>query len=170
MLNDEEVTGRDIRRLNKRNKGRKTYWTYTGRTGDLPMVKLNAEMKEAFGKLKLFPVATASRGGVPNVVPIVHVMLMSDDTIWIADNFMQKSLANVKENPHIAIYVYDPDGKKCFQVKGTVEVKTSGPDFEKMRATVRAKKAELPAKSLLIMKVTEVFQCYYGANAGSKLL
>ncbi len=134
------------------------------------MVKLNAEMKEAFGKVKLFPVATASKSGIPNVVPIVHVMLISDDTIWIGDNFMQKSLANAKENPHVAIYVYDPEGKKCFQVKGTVEVKTGGPDFEKMREIVRAKKAELPAKSLLIMRVTEVFQCYYGATAGNKLL
>jgi len=134
------------------------------------MVKMTAEMKEAFGKVKLFPVATASKSGVPNVVPIVHVMLVSDDTIWIGDNFMQKSLANAKENPHIAIFVYDPEGKKCFQVKGKVEVKTSGPDFEKMREIVRAKKAELPAKSLLIMKVTEVFQCYYGATAGNKLL
>ncbi|NTV00058.1 MAG: pyridoxamine 5-phosphate oxidase [Methanoregulaceae archaeon] len=134
------------------------------------MVNLTAEMKEAFGKVKLFPVATASKGGVPNVVPIAYVTLINDDTIWIGDNFMNKSLANLKENPHIAIYVYDPDGKKCFQVKGKVEVKTSGPDFEKMRGIIRAKKAELPAKSLLIMKITEVFQCYYGANAGSKLL
>jgi predicted pyridoxine 5'-phosphate oxidase superfamily flavin-nucleotide-binding protein len=134
------------------------------------MVNLTAEMKEAFGKVKLFPVATASKGGVPNVVPIAYVMLINDDTIWIGDNFMNKSLANLKENPHIAIYVYDPDGKKCFQVKGKVEVKTSGPDFEKMRGIIRAKKAELPAKSLLIMKITEVFQCYYGANAGGKLL
>jgi predicted pyridoxine 5'-phosphate oxidase superfamily flavin-nucleotide-binding protein len=134
------------------------------------MVKLNEEMKEAFSKVKLFPVATASKSGVPNVVPIVHVMLMSDDTIWIGDNFMKKSLANAKENPHIALYIHDPESKKCFQIKGRVEVKARGPDFEKMREIVRAKKPELPAKSLLIMKITEVFQCYYGATAGNKLL
>jgi predicted pyridoxine 5'-phosphate oxidase superfamily flavin-nucleotide-binding protein len=134
------------------------------------MVKLNAEMKEAFGKVKLFPVATASKNGVPNVAPIAYVMLMSDDTVWLGDNFMQKTLANVKENPHLAIYVYDADSKKCFQVKGTVEVKTSGPDYEKMREMVKAKKPELPAKSLLVMKVTEVFQCAPGPTAGSKLL
>jgi predicted pyridoxine 5'-phosphate oxidase superfamily flavin-nucleotide-binding protein len=134
------------------------------------MVKLNADMKEAFGKVKLFPVATASKSGVPNVAPIAYVMLMSDDTIWLGDNFMHKTLANVKENPHIAIYVYDPDSKKCFQVKGKVEVKTSGPDYEKMKEIVKAKKPELPAKSLLVMKVTEVFQCAPGPTAGNKLL
>jgi predicted pyridoxine 5'-phosphate oxidase superfamily flavin-nucleotide-binding protein len=134
------------------------------------MVKLNAEMKEAFSKVKLFPVATASKSGVPNVAPIAYVMLMGDDTIWLGDNFMQKTLANVRENPHIAIYVYDPESKKCFQVKGKVEVKTSGPDYEKMKEMVKAKKPELPAKSLLEMKVTEVFQCAPGPTAGNKLL
>jgi predicted pyridoxine 5'-phosphate oxidase superfamily flavin-nucleotide-binding protein len=134
------------------------------------MVKLTDEIKETFGKVKLFPVATASKSGIPNVAPIAYVMLMSDDTIWLGDNFMHKTLANVKENPHIAIYIYDPESKKCFQVKGRVEVKNKGPDYEKMKEMVKAKKPELPAKSLLVMKVTEAFQCAPGATAGNKLL
>ncbi|MDD1712248.1 MAG: pyridoxamine 5'-phosphate oxidase family protein [Methanoregulaceae archaeon] len=134
------------------------------------MVMLNAEMKETFAKIKLFPVATASRGGTPNVAPIAFVQLISDDTIWLADNFMQKTLANVKENPRIAIYLYDADSKKCFQVKGNVTVHTSGADFEKMKKMVHDKKPDLPAKSLLILKVTEVFQCAPGPNAGKKII
>jgi uncharacterized protein len=134
------------------------------------MVKLNAEMKETFGKLKLFPVATASKSGVPNVVPIAFVMLVSDDTIWIADNYMHKTLANVKENPAVAIYIYDPDTKKCFQIKGTVEVKTSGLDYEKMKGMVKGKKPDAPAKSLLVVTVTEVFLCTPTAEAGKKLM
>jgi predicted pyridoxine 5'-phosphate oxidase superfamily flavin-nucleotide-binding protein len=70
----------------------------------------------------------------------------------------------------MAIYLYDPDSKKCFQVKGSVTVHTSGADFEKMKKMVHDKKPELPAKSLLIMKVTEVFQCAPGPNAGKKIL
>jgi hypothetical protein len=134
------------------------------------MVKLNAEMKETFGKIKLFPVATASKSGIPNVVPIAFVSLVSDDTIWIADNYMHKTLANIKENPVVAIYIYDPDTKKCFQLKGNVELKTSGPDFEKMRGMVRGRKPDAPAKTLLVMTVTEVFLCTPTAEAGKKLL
>ena len=69
------------------------------------MVKLNEEMKTAFSKVKTFPVATASKEGVPNVVPIGFCLLVDDETIWIADNFMVKSLANLEENPNVAIYV-----------------------------------------------------------------
>ncbi|MDD1718988.1 MAG: pyridoxamine 5'-phosphate oxidase family protein [Methanoregulaceae archaeon] len=134
------------------------------------MVMLNAEIKEAFSKVKLFPVATASKAGVPNVALIAFVMMTADDTFWLADNFMNKTLANVKENPNIAFSVYDPDSKKCFQIKGTVKVTTSGPDFEKMRGMVHAKKPDLPAKSLLVMKVTEVFSCSPGPTAGKKVL
>ncbi|HQK55354.1 MAG TPA: pyridoxamine 5'-phosphate oxidase family protein [Methanolinea sp.] len=134
------------------------------------MVNLTPEMKETFSKIKLFPVATASKKGVPNVAPIAFVRLAADDTIWLADNFMKKTLANVKENPQMAIYIWDPDGKKCFQIKGAVEVKTSGPDFEKMRKMVHEKKPDLPAKSLMVMKVTEAFECNPGPNAGKKLI
>ena len=134
------------------------------------MVALTAEMKELFSKVKLFPVATASRKGVPNVAPIAFVILTGDDTIWMADNFMNKTLANVKENPHAAIYIYDSDMKKCCQIKGSVEVRTSGSDYEKMKKMVHDKKPGLPAKSLLIMKVTEIFECMPGPAAGKKIV
>ena len=97
------------------------------------MVSLNADMKELFGRTKLFPVATASKAGVPNVAPISSVKLVSDDTIWIADTIMNKTCANLKENPLVALYMWDPDSRKCFQIKGEVELKTSGPDYEKMK-------------------------------------
>ena len=129
---------------------------------------LNAEMKETFSKVKLFPVATASKVGVPNVAPIAFVQLKGDDTIWLADNFMNKALANMKENPKCAIYVYDAESNKCYQIKGQVEIKTSGPDYESMKQMCHAKKPDLPAKSLIVMKVTEVFDCMPGPNAGKK--
>jgi len=134
------------------------------------MVALTGEMKELFTKVKLFPVATASKKGIPNVAPIAFVLLIRDDTIWLADNFMQKTLANVRENPHIAVYLYDSESKKCFQVKGSVDIKTSGEDYEKMKKMVQEKKPGLPAKSLLIMKINEVFECMPGPSAGKKVL
>jgi predicted pyridoxine 5'-phosphate oxidase superfamily flavin-nucleotide-binding protein len=134
------------------------------------MVKLNDEMKAVFSKVKLFPIATASKDGVPNVVPIAFVQLVGDDTLWIGDNYMVKSLANVRENPHLAVYVYDPEVKRCFQIKGNVQVLTSGADFEKMKGIIKAKNEKYPAKALLIVKITEVFECTPGATAGKKML
>ena len=134
------------------------------------MVALTEEMKAAFQAMKIFPVATASKDGWPNVVPIGFVELVDDETIWIADNFMKKTLANILENPKISIYVWGAETKGCFQVKGDVIVKTSGPEFEKMQFTVRSKMSKAPAKSLLIMKIREIYECAPGPKAGEKIL
>ncbi|WP_455565218.1 pyridoxamine 5'-phosphate oxidase family protein [Methanosarcina barkeri] len=95
------------------------------------MVKLDEKMKTAFSKVKIFPVATASKDGIPNVVPIGFCQLVDDETIWISDNFMSKSLANLKENPNVAVYVWGPDTGGCFQIKGKAEIISSGDKFEK---------------------------------------
>jgi len=134
------------------------------------MVKLTQEIKDAMATMKSFPVATASKDGWPNVVPIGFVELVDDETIWIADNFMKKSYANVLENPKVSINVWGPETKGCYQIKGTVEYVTSGPDFEKMQFTVRSKMAAAPAKGLIVMKITGVFECMPGTDAGKKLL
>jgi uncharacterized protein len=134
------------------------------------MAKLSAEMKEAFGKMKIFPVATASKDGTPNVVPIGVVELVSDDTIWITDNFMHKSLENLKTNPKIALYIWGPEIKGCFQIKGQATVRTSGADFDAMKEKINQKNPAMPARSLIIVKITEVFECQPGLKAGSKIL
>ncbi|WP_269851954.1 pyridoxamine 5'-phosphate oxidase family protein [Methanosarcina horonobensis] len=134
------------------------------------MVKLEEKNENCFFEVKIFPVATASKDGIPNVVPIGFCQLVDDETIWIADNFMVKSLKNLKENPYVAIYVWGPDTGGCFQIKGKADVISTGEKFEKMKAIVHAAKPGLPAKTLIEVKITEVFQCAPGPGAGQKLL
>jgi predicted pyridoxine 5'-phosphate oxidase superfamily flavin-nucleotide-binding protein len=139
------------------------------RKGEKTMVTLTAEMKEVFAKNKPYAIATASKNGIPNVAPMSTVQIVADDTIWIGDNYMVKTLTNVRENPYMALYIWDPEKKRCFQIKGTVMVKTSGPDYEKIKAQIKAKGPHYPAKGLLILKITDVFDCTPGPNAGKKV-
>jgi uncharacterized protein len=134
------------------------------------MVKLTAEMKEAFSKMKIFPVATASKDGTPNVIPLGIVRLVDDETIWITDNFMNKSISNLRVNPKIAIYIWGPEIKGCFQIKGVAAIKNSGVEYEEMKARMNKERPELPARSLVIVKITEVFECKPGPAAGSKII
>ncbi len=134
------------------------------------MVKLTEEMKTAFSKVKIFPVATASKEGIPNVVPMGFCRLEDEETIWIGDNFMVKTLANLEENPNVAIYVWGPETGGCFQIKGKAQIFSSGEKFEKMKEIVHTAKPGLPAKNLIEVKITEIFQCAPGPNAGNKLL
>jgi len=134
------------------------------------LVKLTNEIKEAFSTVQLFPIATASKAGEPNVTPHGMVLLIDDETIWIGDIFMRTTINNLKENPKVSIYLHGPKTKGCYQIKGDVTVKSSGPEFDKLNEMVKSKMPSAHAKHLLVVKITGVYQCTPGPNAGDKIL
>jgi predicted pyridoxine 5'-phosphate oxidase superfamily flavin-nucleotide-binding protein len=94
------------------------------------------------------------------------------ETIWIADNYFNKTRKNLDENPRGAIYVWGPEIKGCYQIKGDIEIKTEGEDYEKMYKMVKSRGDRFPAKALAVMKITEVYECKPGTETepGKKLL
>jgi predicted pyridoxine 5'-phosphate oxidase superfamily flavin-nucleotide-binding protein len=133
------------------------------------MVVLSPEIKALFEAVSTFPLATASKDGIPNVAPMGAVHLQ-DNKIWIMNNFMNKTAANLAENPYAAIYVYDPASKMCVQLKGPVTAHSSGSEYDALKAILDAKKPGLPAKELMILDVKDVYQCMPGPHAGEKIL
>ena len=123
------------------------------------MAVLTDEMQDIITNSELFSLATASSTGVPNVVPVKFLRVVDETTIWITDNYFEKTLSNLQENPQVAFYIWSSDIKKSFQIQGTVEILQSGSDYENMKAMVREKKSTLPAKSLVVMNITDIFDC-----------
>jgi predicted pyridoxine 5'-phosphate oxidase superfamily flavin-nucleotide-binding protein len=76
----------------------------------------------------------------------------------------------LEENPRGAIYIWGPEVKSCYRIKGNLEVKTDGEDYEKMYKAVKSMGDRFPAKALAIMKITEVYECKSGAEARKQLL
>ncbi|MBI0584159.1 MAG: pyridoxamine 5'-phosphate oxidase family protein [Methanomassiliicoccus sp.] len=134
------------------------------------MAKLTPEMQELFKSTKYFPLATASKDGEPNVVPVGSVFLMDPETIWIGNQFMDTTLKNVIDNPRASLYVWTQGVKGCLKIKGDVTVMTEGEDYARMKGFVSARKAELKCRSLLILNITEVYECSSGADAGKRLI
>ena len=130
------------------------------------MSKLTAEMLEAMTKQGIFAFATASKDGVPNVVPVGMLFMGEDGKVWLVDNFLNKTLANMQENPKASFYIWTPECKESYQIKGTVTIENSGADYEKAVAFAHAKKETLPAKNLVKMDVEEVYYVTPGPNAG----
>ena len=117
----------------------------------------------------IYSLATASKSGVPNVVPIGFLWIANDDEIWVVDNFLNKTLANIKENPVAAVYARAAEGPQCVQVKGKCVYETSGKDYEAAKAMAKSKSDKYPAKGLLKIKVSCEFETTPGPNAGNKL-
>ena len=62
------------------------------------MAKLTPEILEQMKKQKVYSLATASKDGVPNVVPVGMLIPQEDGSVWIIDNYFDKTLANMQEN------------------------------------------------------------------------
>ena len=135
------------------------------------MAKMTPEMAEIFRSTKTFMLATASKSGVPNVAPMGMVILQDDlETIWIVDNYMNKTLANMQENPIAAISIVQPGTPPVsYEFKGKVTIENSGADYEKAVAFAHSKSDKYPAKNLIKISICRIYCETPGPGAGKQL-
>ena len=135
------------------------------------MAKLTQEMKDVMDKTRGYAVATCTKDGIPNVVPIHFIKILSDDEIMLADIFMKKTFENIQQNPVMAISVWDWDVKprRGYQFKGTPRIETSGKIYDMAVEMVKAEKPDLTAKSAIVLKITDIFVTSPGPNAGKNV-
>jgi len=138
------------------------------RQGEKIMVALSSEVKESLEGTKIVFLATASKNGIPNAVPVGAFRLLDDATLLISDQFFNKTLANMKENPNVAVTWWGDKGG--FQVKGTVTIHTDDTVFSDDVAWMKELRPQLKPKSAVVLKVTGVFSIKPGADAGKKIL
>jgi predicted pyridoxine 5'-phosphate oxidase superfamily flavin-nucleotide-binding protein len=135
----------------------------------IDMVKMPPDVQETINKQKPIPIATADSDGKPNVVFVAFLRIVDDETIHIADNFFNKTSANLSENPQISIVGYDSEADRSFQVKGRADIVTDGPVYEDVKAWVHAKNKALPVKAAVVMHVEEIYNALYGPDAGKRI-
>lgn len=135
------------------------------------MAKLTQDMKDVMEKTRGYAVATCTKDGIPNVVPIHFVKIISDDEIMMADIFMKKTFENIQSNPVMAVSFWDWDVKprKGYQFKGTPRIETSGKIYDMADEMVKAEKPDLTAKSAVIVKITDIFVTSPGPDAGKNV-
>ncbi len=137
------------------------------------MAKITEEMMDVIKKTRGFAIATATKDGMPNVVPIHFTDIISDDEIMLVDIFMKKTIENIKNNPVVAISVWDWDAKptrKGYQFKGEARIETSGELYEKGIKMVHEKKPKLTPKAVIIIKVKSIFILTPGPDAGRQVI
>ena len=133
------------------------------------MAKLTQDILDQMKNQKVYALATASKDGVPNVVPVGMLIPKEDGTIWIIDNYFGKTIANMEENPKAAFYMWNPECKESWQVQGTLSIEDSGADYEAAVAFAHSIKEIFPAKHLVKMTVDEIYYVTPGDHAGKKI-
>lgn len=135
------------------------------------MAKMTDRMKELFEKLPAVVLATATADGSPNAVPVGAKKIIDDETILISNQFLNKTLANLKANPKVAVSFWE--GYEGYQLKGTVTIETTGERFEETARWIEdlGNKVGFPLKSkgAVIVNIEEIYGLAPGPGAGKKL-
>ncbi len=129
------------------------------------MAKITRDMRPIAEKARPFILATASKDGKPNGVPIGVVRIISDDEIMLADIFMHKSRQNISENPMVAVTFWSPEDRYGYQFKGKARVETSGKNFDDATRLLQDRMSPYTPKAVVVVKVDEIY--YIGANKDS---
>jgi predicted pyridoxine 5'-phosphate oxidase superfamily flavin-nucleotide-binding protein len=132
------------------------------------MVTLTDEIRESLTGTKTIFLATSSRDCIPNVVPIGAFKLLDDETLLVSDQFFNKTLQNMKENPHVALSWWGEKGG--FQIKGRVTLHTNDEIFRQDVLWMKELRPHLVPKSAVIMKISDAYHVKPGADAGKKIL
>jgi uncharacterized protein len=135
------------------------------------MAALNERMKEIFSNQGIFALATADLNGLPNVVPVGAVKILDDETILVSDQYFQKTLNNLKENPNVAISFWQLG--EGYQIKGKAEIHTTGKIFDETAEWIRRRSEEIgrpiKSKGAVVIKIQAIYSVSPGSKAGQRV-
>jgi len=136
------------------------------------MAKMTDRMKAMFEKVPTVVLATATADGTPNAVPVGSKKIINDETILISNQFLNKTLANLKANPRVAVSFWE--GFEGYQLKGTVTIETTGERFKETAKWIEdmGNKIGFPLKSkgAVILNIEEIYGLAPGPGAGKQLV
>ena len=93
-------------------------------------MKMSDEVKRVINN-NFVHLATSSKEGKPNVVPIGLCRTISDHELLIVDVFFKKTRKNLEENCQVAIAVEAMEELRAYQLKGEAKIFTQGELYEK---------------------------------------
>jgi uncharacterized protein len=97
--------------------------------------------------------ATVDIEGNPNLIYATCVSKFNEDTLVVADNFFNKTKANILAGSKAALLFITKEGKS-YQIKGRIEYHTEGVIFDNMKQWNPAKH---PGHAAAALKVEYVF-------------
>jgi len=118
------------------------------------MTKLTDEAKKAIGEIHPALLATASRTGKPNVSAKGSLRVLDDEHVVFADIASPRTVANIKENPQVAVICLDAAARKGCRIWGQGRIFNSGELFDQLTAEYAEKNLEV--KNVVKVAVEEV--------------
>ncbi len=118
------------------------------------MAKLTEEAKKAIQEIRPSLVASASKTGKPNVSAKGSLRVLDDDHVLFADIASPRTIANVRENPQVALICLDTATRKGCRIWGRGDILNSGELFDRTVAEFASRKMQV--KNVVNVTVEEV--------------
>ena len=134
------------------------------------MATITQDMKDIEAKARLHIIATASKDGKPNGVPVAFAKIIDDDTVMIVDTLMHKTRNNLGENPRVAISFWSQEDHYGYQLKGKSSVETSGKFFDEAIKMIKERGSQSKPKSVILVKVDEAYYIGRGKDSSKNLI
>jgi predicted pyridoxine 5'-phosphate oxidase superfamily flavin-nucleotide-binding protein len=96
---------------------------------------------------------TVSEEGIPNSIWVMSTGLYRDEQIIIADNYFDKTKANLLSTGVASLLFITREGKS-YQLKGTISYHTDGPFYAFMREVTPPK---FPRHAAAVLHVGEIY-------------
>lgn len=110
-----------------------------------------------------------SAEGEPNVIAVYWKHIADESTIWLIDNYMNKTLSNLEKNPRVCVSLWDPESNEGYELKGTATYSSEGETFDKAKAWIQSINPKKNPKGVVEVKVSEIFTIEPGPAAGTRL-
>lgn len=114
--------------------------------------------------------ATADLTGKPNVILVGMWWWEDEETLVVVNNYLNKTLKNLKDNPQVAFVGRDGENCKCFQIKCSADLQGEGPLYEKGHEMATGRERPMPGKAVVVLKVDEIYQAQGGQGSGDRIL
>jgi predicted pyridoxine 5'-phosphate oxidase superfamily flavin-nucleotide-binding protein len=137
------------------------------------MVKVPEEAKAVFNKQRVIPIATVSGDGRPHEVYFMFWWWVDDEHMAIVENLFNKTHDNLVAKGWASISAFDLGAHRAYQLKCKAEHQQSGPLFDlrkqKMEEIMEGSTKQLPARSVWLLKVDEIYWITPSPEAGKKI-
>lgn len=127
---------------------------------------LSQNIKDSIAKAEGKAIATNGTTEL-NVVP-VSIVEVRDEDIRLFNFYMDKTVANVKENSAVAFSAWR--GFSGVQVKGEAAYHEGGEVFEEGVAYVASVNPDWVVKGVIVLKPEKIFNVSTGENAGKEIV
>jgi predicted pyridoxine 5'-phosphate oxidase superfamily flavin-nucleotide-binding protein len=118
------------------------------------MIQLPEEVKKAWDEMAgPIILTTVDDSGKPNSIYATCISRYDDSTLIVADNYFDKTKKNILSGSKAAILFITKDNKS-YQVKGSIDLLTSGDIFDDMKKWNPEKH---PGHSAAALRIEEVF-------------